>query len=161
MPRIGQLVDATVGHPQMSFLDAFQGYHQIPLALSDQEKTAFVTPIRNYHYKVMPFGLKYSRSTYQRMMTKMFEPQLGKSIEVYVDDIVVKSKVVFEHVGDLGVIFNILRKHNLRLNASKCSFGVGSGRFLSYMVTHRGIEVSPNQIKVIQNLQPPRNPKEV
>ena len=66
-----------------------------------------------------------------------------------------------EHVEDLGVIFNFLRKHNLRLNATKCSFGVGSGRFLSYMVTHRGIEVSPNQIKVIQNLQPPRNPKEV
>ena len=58
----------------MSFLDAFQGYHQIPLAQDDQEKTAFVTPIRNYHYKVMPFGLKNARSTYQRMMTRMFEP---------------------------------------------------------------------------------------
>ena len=114
----------------MSFLDAFQGYHQIPLAFSDQEKTAFVTPIGNYHYKVIPFGLKNAGSIYQRMMTRMFKPQLGKSIEVYVDDMVVKSKVVSEHVGDLGVIFNILRKHNLRLNASKCSFGVGSGKFL-------------------------------
>ena len=74
LPRIDQLVDATVSHPQMSFLDAFQGYHQIPLAQDDQEKTAFVTPIRNYHYKVMPFGLKNARSTYQRMMTRMFEP---------------------------------------------------------------------------------------
>ena len=74
MPWIDQLVDVTVGHPQMSFLDAFQGYHQIPLALGDQEKTAFVTPIGNYHYKVMPFGLKNVGSTYQRMMTKMFEP---------------------------------------------------------------------------------------
>ena len=64
MPRIDQLVDATVGHPRMSFLDAFQGYHQIPLALEDQEKTTFVTPIRNYHYKVMPFGLKNAGSTY-------------------------------------------------------------------------------------------------
>ena len=126
----------------MSFLDAFQGYHQIPLALSDQEKIAFVTSIGNYHYKVMPFDLKNTGSTYQRMMTRMFESQLGKSIEVYVDDMVVKSKVVFEHVGYLRVIFNILRKHNLRLNASKCSFGVGFGKFLGYMVTHRGIEVS-------------------
>ena len=58
MSRIDQLVDAIIGHPQMSFLDAFQGYHQIPLALDDQEKTTFVTPIRNYHYKVMPFSLK-------------------------------------------------------------------------------------------------------
>ena len=74
MPRIDQLVDATIGHPRMSFLDAFQGYHQIPLALDDQEKTAFVTPVGNYHYKVMPFGLKNARSTYQQMMTKMFEP---------------------------------------------------------------------------------------
>ena len=74
LPRIDRLVDATVSHPQISFLDAFQGYHQIPLAQDDQEKTAFVTPIRNYHYKVMPFGLKNARSTYQRMMTRMFEP---------------------------------------------------------------------------------------
>ena len=68
----------------MSFLDAFQDYHQIPLALKDQEKTTFVTPIRNYHYKVMSFGLKNAGSTYQRMMTRMFEPQLGKNIEIYV-----------------------------------------------------------------------------
>ena len=74
---------------------------------------------------------------------------------------VVKSKVVSEHVGDLEVIFDILRKHKLRLNASKCSFGIGSGKFLGYMVTHRGIEMSPDQIKAIHNLQPPRNPKEV
>ena len=80
MSKIDQLVDATVGHPQMSFLDAFQDYHQIPLALDDQEKTAFVTPIGNYHYKVMPFGLKNTGSIYQRMMTKMFELQLGKNI---------------------------------------------------------------------------------
>ena len=106
----------------MSFLDAFQGYHQILLALEDQEKTTFVTPTGNYHYKVMPFGLKNAGSTYQRMMTKMFEPQLGKNIEVYIDDVVVKSKVVFEHVGDLQSIFEILREHKLRLNASKCSF---------------------------------------
>ena len=92
----------------------------------------------------MPFGLKNAGSTYQWMMTRMFEPQLGKSIEIYVDDIVVKSKVVSEHVEDLRVIFNILMKHNLRLNASKCSFGVGSSKFLGYMVTHRRIEVSPD-----------------
>ena len=109
----------------------------------------------------MPFGLKNVGATYQRMMTKMFEPQLGKSIEVYIDDMVVKSKVVSKHVGDLRVIFDILRKHKLRLNASKCSFGVESGKILGYMVTHRGIEVSPDQIKAIHNLQPPRNPKEV
>ena len=73
----------------------------------------------------------------------MFEPQLGKSIKVYIDDMVVKSKVVSEHVKDLGDIFEVLRRHKLRLNTSKCSFGVGSGKFLGYMIIHRGIEVSP------------------
>ena len=101
IPKIDQLVDAIVGHPRMSFLDAFQGYHQIPLALGDQEKMAFVTPIGNYHYKVMPFELKNTRSTYQRTMTRMFESQLGKNIEIYIDDMVVKSKMVSEHLGDL------------------------------------------------------------
>ena len=145
----------------MSFLDAFEGHHQIPLALSDQEKTAFVTLIGNYHYKVMPFGLKNVGSTYQRMMTMMFELQLGKNIEVCIDDMVVKSKVVSEHVGDLGNIFEILRKHKLRLNASNCFIGVGPGNFLGYMVTHRGIEINPDQIKAINSLQPPWNLKEV
>ena len=144
MPKIDQLVDATVGHPRMSFLDAFQGYHQIPLALDDQEKTTFVTLIGNYHYKVMPFDLKNARSTYQRMMTMMFESLLGKNIEIYIDDMVVKRKMVSEHLGDLRAIFEVLRNYKLRLNASKCSFGVGSGKFLGYMVTHRGIEVNPN-----------------
>ena len=145
----------------MSFLDAFQGYHQIPLDLDDQEKTTFVTPIGNYHYKVMPFGLKNVGSTYQRMMTRMFELLLGKNIEIYIDDMVVKSKMVSEHLGDLRVIFEVFRNYKLRLNASKCSFGVGSGKFLGYMVTHKGIEVNPDQIKAINNLRSPRNPKEV
>ena len=152
MPKIDQLVDAIVGHPRMSFLDAFQGYHQIPLALDDQEKTAFVTPIGNYHYKVIPFGLKNVGSTYQRMMTKMFKSQLGNNIEIYIDDMVVKNKMVSEHLEDLRTIFEILRNHKLHLNASKCSFGVGSGKFLGYMVTHRRIEVNLDQIKAINNL---------
>ena len=156
MPWIDQLVDAIAGHPRMSFLDAFQGYHQIPLALEDQEKTAFVTPTRNYHYKVMQFSLKNAGSTYQRMMTRMFEPQIGKSIEIYVDDMEVS-----EHLGDLSSTFNVLRKHKLRLNFSKCSFGVGSYKFLGYMVIHRGIEVNPDQIKAINDLKPSRNAKEV
>ncbi|XP_075640566.1 uncharacterized protein LOC142612349 [Castanea sativa] len=125
------------------------------------EKTAFVTPIGNYHYKVMPFGLKNAKATYQRMMTRMFEPQMEKTIDVYMDDMVVKSKAVSMHVEDLNDTFQTLRKYKLCLNASKCSFGVGSSKFLGYMVTHRGIEVNPVQVRAINSLQPPRNPKEV
>ena len=136
MPRIDQLVDATVGHPWMSFLDTFQGYHQIPLAVDDQEKIVFVTLTRNYHYKVMPFGLKNAWATYQRMMTRIFEHQLRKNIEIYIDNMLVKSKVKSDHVNDLENIFDILRMYKLRLNASKCSFGVELEKFLGYMVTH-------------------------
>ena len=85
-------------------------------------------------------------------MTRMFESQLGKNIKIYKDDMVVKSKMVSEHLGDLRTIFEILIKYKLHLNASKCSFGMGLGKFLGYMVTHRGIEVNPNQIKAINNL---------
>ena len=109
----------------------------------------------------MPFGLKNEGVTYQKMITRMFESQLEKNIKIYIDDMVVKTKVEFEHINDLGNIFEILRKHKLCLNAFKCSFGVGSGNFLGYMVTHCRIEVNPDQIKTINNLQPPQNPKEV
>lgn len=95
------------------------------------------------------------------MMIRMFESQLGKNIEIYIDNMMVKSKVEPKHVNDRGSIFEILRKHRLRLNAYKCSFGISSEKFLGHMVTHCGIEVNPNRIKAINNLQPPRNPKEV
>ena len=129
--------------------------------MDDQKKTAFVTPTGNYHYNVMPFGFKNARSTYQRMMTRMFKPQLGKNIEIYIDDMVVKSKLESEHISDLENIFEILRKHKLHLNASKCSFGARSRKFLGYMVTYCGIEVNHDQIKAINSLQSPLNLKEV
>ena len=91
----------------------------------------------------------------------MFEPQLGKIIKVYIADMVVKSKLESKQVNDLGNIFEILRRHKMQLNASKCSFGIESGKFLGYMVTHHRIEVNPDQIKAINNLQLPQNPKEV
>ena len=92
LPKIDQLVDATYRHPRMSFLDAFQGYHQIALALEDREKTAFNSLDANYHYNIMPFGLKNTGTTYQRMMTRMFREKIGCTVEVYIDDMVVKSK---------------------------------------------------------------------
>ena len=101
------------------------------MALGDQKNTAFVTSTGNYYYKVMSFGLKNVGSTYQRMMTRMFKSRLSKNIEVYINDMVVKSKAVSEHVGDLEDMFEILGKHELRLNTSKCSFGVGSSKFLA------------------------------
>jgi len=97
----------------------------------------------------MPFGLKNAGSTYQRMMTRMFESLLGKNIEIYIDDMVVKSKMVSEHLGDLRAIFEILRKYKLRLNASKCSFGIGSDKFLGYMVTQGGLKLTLIRLKLL------------
>uniref|UniRef100_A0A2N9EZ43 Uncharacterized protein n=1 Tax=Fagus sylvatica TaxID=28930 RepID=A0A2N9EZ43_FAGSY len=161
LPKIDQLVDATSGHQRMSFLDVFQGYHQIAMNPVDEEKTAFITPRGIFCYKVMPFGLKNAGATYQRMITKMFSSQLGKTVEVYIDDMVVKSVYAEDHLGDLRVVFNTLRRHHLKLNASKCAFGVRSGKFLGFMVTQRGIEANPDQISAILELRPPRTVREV
>uniref|UniRef100_A0A2N9IY34 Uncharacterized protein n=1 Tax=Fagus sylvatica TaxID=28930 RepID=A0A2N9IY34_FAGSY len=160
LPKIDQLVDSTAGHERMSFLDAFQGYHHIALRREDQEKTAFITPQGVFCYKVMPFGLKNAGATYKRMVTKMFSELLGKTVEVYIDDMVVKSVKGTNHIEDLEQVFGILRRHNLKLNASKCAFGVGSRKFLGLMVTQRGIEANPDQIAAIQGLQPPKNVRE-
>ncbi|XXG46405.1 hypothetical protein AAC387_Pa02g1265 [Persea americana] len=92
LPKIDQLIDATARHDRMSFLDAYRGYRQIPLFVPDQEKTTFITPRGTYCYKVMPFGLKNAGATYQQLVTRMFQAQFGKTVEVYIDDMVVKSK---------------------------------------------------------------------
>ena len=109
----------------------------------------------------MPFGLKNAGSTYQRMVIRMFESQLGKNVEAYINDVVVKRKEVSEHSMDFDEVFVVLRRHKLHLNTSKCSFGVRFAKFLGYMITHRGIKVNPDQIKAIHNLYPPQNLKEV
>ena len=107
--KIDQLVDATYGHLRMSFLDAFQGYHQIARAAEDQEKTAFISPNANYHYTVIPFGLKNAGATYQQMMTRMFRDKIGHTAEVYIDNMVVKSKRGAQHIDDLKEVFEVLR----------------------------------------------------
>ncbi|RVW32255.1 Transposon Ty3-I Gag-Pol polyprotein [Vitis vinifera] len=142
LPRIDQIVDSTAGQGMLSFLDAFSGYHQIPMSPADEEKTAFITPHGLYCYKVMSFGLKNAGATYQRLMTKIFKPLIGHTVEVYIDDIVVKSKTREEHVLHLQEVFHLLRKYDMKLNPSKCAFGVSVGKFLGFMVSQRGIEVS-------------------
>ena len=109
VPKIDQLVNAMCSHPKTSFLDAFQGYHQIALATEDQEKMSFITLKDNYQYIVMPFGLKNARATYQRIMTRMFRDKIGSIVEVYINDMVVKSRENQRHVKDLEETFEILR----------------------------------------------------
>jgi hypothetical protein len=161
LPRIDQLVDLASGHAQLSFLDAFQGYHQIPMDAADQDKTAFITPRGTYCYKVMPFGLKNAGATYQRMVTKLFGHIMGKTVEAYIDDMLVKSLREEDHISDLLQVFDILWESRLRLNASKCTFGVSSGKFLGHVVCRRGIEVNPDQIAALVDLAEPKNIKQL
>jgi hypothetical protein len=139
LPRIDQLVDSVSGYNRMSFLDAFQGYHQIPMNPADQDKTVFITLRGAYCYQVMPFGLKNAGATYQRMVTQMFGQLIGRIMEVYINDMLVKSLQKEDHIADLTRVFGILRDSHLRLNASKCTFGVSSGKFLGHMVSQKGI----------------------
>jgi len=150
MPKINQLVDSTYRHPRMSFLDTFQGYHQIALAPEDREKTAFISPEANYHYMVMPFGLKNAEATYQQMMTRMLRDKLGRTVKVYIDDMMVKSRRQVQDVEDLWGVVEILRQHKLRLNAEKCAFRVGASKFLGYLITNCGIEVNRDQIEAVK-----------
>ncbi|CAA0841581.1 Uncharacterized mitochondrial protein AtMg00860, partial [Striga hermonthica] len=161
LPRIDQLVDSTAGCQLLSMMDASQGYHQIPLAPEDQSKVSFVTSRGTYCYVVMPFGLKNAGATYQRLMDRMFKSQIGRNMEVYVDDILVKSRSSISHVGDLREAFTILRTFGMKLNPSKCAFGVRAGRFLGYIVTERGIEVNKDKVQAILDMTPPKNVREV
>ncbi|KAL5569910.1 hypothetical protein UlMin_026485 [Ulmus minor] len=123
LPRIDQLVDATAGRELLSFMDAYSGYNQIRMHEGDQEHTAFLTNQGLYCYKVMPFGLKNAGATYQRLVNKMFKDQIGKMMEVYVDDMLVKSLKMEEHIQNLRETFEILRRYKMKLNPSKCAFG--------------------------------------
>ena len=103
----------------------------------------------------MPFGLKNAGATYQRLVNKIFKDQIGKTMEVYVDDMLVKSLKTEEHIRNLKETFDILRRYKMKLNPSKCSFGVSSSKFLGFMVNHRGIEANPAKIQALLDMEPP------
>ena len=161
LPRIDQLVDSTAGHKLLTFMDAFSSYNQILMAEEDQEKTAFVTSQGLYNYRVMPFGLKNAGATYQRLVNQMFKKQIGRNVEVYVDDMLVKSRKEEDHLDDLRETFNTFRQYNMKLNPSKCAFGVSSGKFLGFIVSQRGIEANPEKVRAILKMSLPRTTKEV
>ncbi|KAK8935545.1 hypothetical protein KSP39_PZI013055 [Platanthera zijinensis] len=158
--QIDALVDSAVGFPVMSFLDAFSGYHQIWMHPPDCRDVSFITDDGCYNYKMMPFGLKNAGATYQRMMDQVFKEQKGRNFEVYVDDLLVKSKSVTKHVADLMETFATLRKYKMRLNPTKCVFGAGRGKFLGHLLTPRGVEPNPDKLKAIVEMASPRDSKE-
>ena len=161
LARINLIVDATAGHELLSFMDAFFGYNQISMDPDDQEKTSFVTAQGTYCYRVMPFGLKNAGATYKRLVNRMFQKQIGATMEVYIDDMLVKSTTTDLHIAHLSEAFQILRSYNMKLNPAKCAFGVSAGKFLGFIVNHRGIEANPDKIKAVLDMPSPSGIKEV
>ena len=127
----------------------------------DQEKTSFITGQGTYCYRVIPFGLKNAGATYQRLVNKMFKKQIGTSMEVYIDDMLVKSTTVELHIAHLTEAFQILKEYNVKLNPAKCDFGVSAEKFLGFIVNNRGIKANPDKIKAVLDMSSPPNIKEV
>ena len=128
---------------------------------SDQEKTSFVTGRGTYCYRVMPFRLKNARSTYQRLVNRMFQKLIGTFMEVYIDDMLVKSIKSKLHITHLAEAFQVLRSYNMKLNPAKCAFGVSAGKFLGFIVNNRGIVENLDKIKVVLDMLPPSNVKDI
>ena len=161
LPRIDHIVNATTDHELLSFMDAFSSYNQISMDPDDQEKTSFITWQGTYCYRVMPFGLKNAGATYQRLVKRMLQKKIEASMEVYIDDMLVKETTVELHITHLSEAFENLREYNMKLNPAKCAFGVSAGKFLGFIVNNRGIEANPDRIKVVLDMPPPSNIKEV
>uniref|UniRef100_A0A2N9IBB0 RNA-directed DNA polymerase n=1 Tax=Fagus sylvatica TaxID=28930 RepID=A0A2N9IBB0_FAGSY len=161
LPNMDLLIDSAAGHAMFSFMDGFSGYNQIFMSPRDAEKTAFRTPIGNFYYTVMPFGLKNAGATYQRTMTAMFHDMMHREIEDYVDDIVVKSKTRGDHFSILKKVFERCRLYKLKMNPLKCAFGVSAGKFLGFLVHRRGIDVDPARSSAIATMKPPTTHKEL
>ncbi|GJW07993.1 reverse transcriptase domain-containing protein [Tanacetum coccineum] len=161
LPEIDSKVESLCGYPFKCFLDAYRGYHQIQMAKENEEKTAFHTPHEVYCYTKMPFSLKNAGATYQQLVDKVFEKQVGQNLEVYIDDLVIKSHTEAELLRDIEETFRTLRKINMKLNPKKCTFGAVEGMFLGYMIGPEGIKPSPEKIEVVLQLPPPWTVKEV
>jgi len=143
------MIDSTTGHEALSFMDCTARYNQILMAPEDQEATAFHTAKGIFCYKVMPFGLKNAGATYQRAMQTIFDDMLHRKVKCYIDDLVVKPKKMAYHLQDLHLIFERLRKRQLKMNSLKCALGVTSEKFLGFVIHHRRIEIDQSKIKAI------------
>jgi hypothetical protein len=162
MPVADFLVDAAAGHKVISFMDGNAGYNQIFMAIEDISKTAFRCPghIGLFEWNVMTFGLRNAGATYQRAMNYIFHELIGKIVEIYIDDVMIKSLNHESHLDDVRKTLECTRKHGLKMNPNKRAFGVSAGEFLGFLVHEGGIEVGKKSMKVIE-VVPPTNLKEL
>ncbi|GKV11366.1 hypothetical protein SLEP1_g22629 [Rubroshorea leprosula] len=163
MPIADLLVDGVARHKILSFMDGHNGYNQIFIADADVQKTAFRCPgaVGTFEWVVMPFGLKNAGATYQRAMNAIFHDMIGKFMEIYIDDVVVKSHGEANHLVHLRKAFERMRQHGLKMNPLKCAFGVSASNFLRYLVHERGLQVDKNKARAVIEAKPPQNKKEL
>nr|GEX16011.1 reverse transcriptase domain-containing protein [Tanacetum cinerariifolium] len=151
LPELYWKVESLCMYPFKCFLDAYKGYHQIKMVEEDEEKTTFITSQRIFCHSKMPFGLKNARATYQRLVDKAFQKQIGQNLEVYVDDLVNKSRTEKEVIRDIEETFKTLREINMKLNPKKCAFEMREGTFLGYKVDANGLRVCPDKAEADLN----------
>src|SRR4051812_7208325 len=161
LPRIDHIIDSTAGCDLLSFLDAYSGYNQIRMKEEDEEHTSFITPYGVFCYKTMPFGLKNAGATYQQMMQACLKEKIGRNVQVYVDDIVIKTYNTTTLLDNLRETFTALNKYRIKLNPKKCAFGVPAGKLLRYMVSAQGIKANPEKVQAIARMQEPTDVKGV
>ncbi|RDX85075.1 hypothetical protein CR513_33780, partial [Mucuna pruriens] len=155
LPNIDALVDGASNCGLLSFIDTYSGYNQIRMHPSDESKTVFITDEGNFYYRVMSFGLKNVRATYQRLMDQIFKDHISNQLEIYVDNMVVNSKTETRHAESLALVFKVLRRYHLKLNPEKCSFRIKVNKFLG------GIKVSPENCNAVIDMRSPKSVKEV
>ncbi|GJS17810.1 reverse transcriptase domain-containing protein [Tanacetum coccineum] len=161
LPKIDWKVESLYGFPFKCFLDAYKGYHHIKMAKEDEEKTAFITSQGIFCYSKMSFGLRNAGATYQHLVDKAFHKQIGRNLEVYVDDLFIKIHTENEIIRDIEETFRTLREINMKLNPKKCTFGVEEGMFLWYKVNTKGIKVCPDKADAVLSLPSPKCLKDV
>jgi hypothetical protein len=161
LPRMDQIVDSSSRCDLLSFLDAYSGFHQIPMSREDEENTTFMTIDVLFCYVSMPYGLKNALPTFMRAMHKTFGDLIRDLIEVYVIDIVVKVKASASLLVNLALVFDRLCLTRTKLNPDKCVFGVTAGKLFGFLVSCRGIEANPEKIRTIKAMRPPTCIKDV
>ena len=161
LPNIQDLIDKLHGSTVYSSLDLQQGYHQIRIKPEDVPKTAFITPLGQFQFKVLCFGLTNAPATFQRVMNSIFGQYIGKFVLLYLDDVLVFSKNADEHAQHLRLVFEVLRKHKLYAKLKKCEFNKCELKFLGHMVGREGVRVDPDKMAVVQKWPVPKTVKEL
>jgi hypothetical protein len=156
LPRICQIVDSAATSELLSFLDSYSDYHQINMSIEDEEKLAFIMLFNVLCYTKMSFGLKNAGATYQKCVHIILEPQIGRNIKAYINDIIVKSKMHGDLLDDISETFGNLHKFPMKLNTKKCVFGVFLRKLLGYMVSISGIVANPKRVEAIEQLRSPQ-----